>query len=142
MLLKVINVVGARPNFIKIGPIIDAMNGHPEQFSQRLVHTGQHYDERMSRVFFEDLHMPKPDIDLEVGSGSHAEQTARIMLAFEPVCMRERPVLMVVVGDVNSTLACTLTAKKLGIAVAHVEAGLHSRDMTMPEEINRLCRTR
>ncbi len=139
MLLKVINVVGARPNFMKIAPIIDAMNGHPEHFNHLLVHTGQHYDEHMSRAFFEDLGMPKPDIDLEVGSGSHAEQTARIMLAFEPVCLRERPDLVVVVGDVNCTLACTLTAKKLGIAVAHVEAGLRSRDMTMPEEINRLC---
>ncbi len=137
--MKILHVVGARPNFMKIAPIMAETARHPEQFSQRLVHTGQHYDERMSRAFFEDLRMPKPDIDLEVGSGSHAEQTARIMLAFEPVCMRERPDLVVVVGDVNSTLACALTAKKLGIAVAHVEAGLRSRDMTMPEEINRLC---
>ena len=103
------------------------------------MHTGQHYDERMSRSFFVDLGMPKPDIDLEVGSGSHAEQTARIMVEFEKVCLRENPDLVIVVGDVNSTMACTITAKKLGIKVAHVEAGLRSRDMGMPEEINRLC---
>jgi UDP-N-acetylglucosamine 2-epimerase (non-hydrolysing) len=103
------------------------------------VHTGQHYDERMSQSFFNDLGMPKPDVDLEVGSGSHAEQTAKIMVEFEKVCLRERPDLVIVVGDVNSTMACTITAKKLGIRVAHVEAGLRSRDMGMPEEINRLC---
>lgn len=137
--LKVINVVGARPNFMKMAPIIDAMNLFPDSFSHQLIHTGQHYDEQMSQSFFDDLGMPKPDINLEVGSGSHAEQTARIMMAFEPVCVRERPDLVIVVGDVNSTLACTLTAKKLGIQVAHVEAGLRSRDMSMPEEINRLC---
>lgn len=137
--MKVINVVGARPNFMKIAPIIEAMNGYPEHFQHRLVHTGQHYDERMSQVFFNDLGMPRPDIDLEVGSGSHAEQTARIMVEFEKVCASERPELVIVVGDVNSTLACTITAKKLGIKVAHVEAGLRSRDMSMPEEINRLC---
>lgn len=137
--MKVINVVGARPNFMKMAPIIEAMNRYPEQFEHLLVHTGQHYDERMSRSFFIDLGMPKPDIDLEVGSGSHAEQTARIMVEFEKVCLRETPDLVIVVGDVNSTMACAITAKKLGIRVAHVEAGLRSRDMTMPEEINRLC---
>lgn len=137
--VKVINVVGARPNFMKMAPIIEAMNRHPDRFAHRLVHTGQHYDERMSNTFFVDLGMPKPDIDLEVGSGSHAEQTARIMVEFEKVCLRERPDLVIVVGDVNSTMACTITAKKLGIKVAHVEAGLRSRDMSMPEEINRLC---
>jgi UDP-N-acetylglucosamine 2-epimerase (non-hydrolysing) len=137
--LKIINVAGARPNFMKIAPIIEALNRYPDRFQHTLVHTGQHYDERMSKVFFDDLGMPRPDIDLEVGSASHAEQTARIMLAFEPVCLEKCPDLVIVVGDVNSTLASALTAKKLGIAVAHVEAGLRSRDMTMPEEINRIC---
>lgn len=137
--MKIINIVGARPNFMKMAPIIEAMNRHPEHFDQILVHTGQHYDERMSKAFFEDLAMPRPDIDLEVGSGTHAEQTARIMVAFEKVCLEKRPDLVIVVGDVNSTMACTITAKKLGIKVAHVEAGLRSRDMDMPEEINRLC---
>jgi UDP-N-acetylglucosamine 2-epimerase (non-hydrolysing) len=136
---NVINVVGARPNFMKIAPIIEAMNRRPDCFRHRLVHTGQHYDERMSASFFADLGMPKPDVDLEVGSGSHAEQTARVMIEFEKVCLRDRPDLVVVVGDVNSTMACAITAKKLGIGVAHVEAGLRSRDMAMPEEINRLC---
>ena len=137
--LKVINVVGARPNFMKMAPIIEAMNRYPVQFQHRLIHTGQHYDERMSKSFFVDLGMPKPDMDLEVGSGSHAEQTARIMVEFEKVCIRESPDLVIVVGDVNSTMACAITAKKLGTKVAHVEAGLRSRDMSMPEEINRLC---
>jgi UDP-N-acetylglucosamine 2-epimerase (non-hydrolysing) len=138
-MLKVINVVGARPNFMKMAPIIEALNRRPDAFRHILVHTGQHYDERMSRAFFDDLGMPKPDIDLEIGSGSHAEQTARVMVEFEKVCLRERPDLVIVVGDVNSTMACAITAKKLGTAVAHVEAGLRSRDMSMPEEINRLC---
>jgi UDP-N-acetylglucosamine 2-epimerase (non-hydrolysing) len=137
--LRIINVVGARPNFMKMAPIIEAMNRHPERIQHLLVHTGQHYDEKMSQAFFNDLGMPKPDIDLEVGSGSHAEQTARIMVEFEKVCLREKPDLVIVVGDVNSTMACTITARKLGIRVAHVEAGLRSRDMAMPEEINRLC---
>ena len=137
--LKVINVVGARPNFMKMAPIIEAMNRYPGEIEHLLVHTGQHYDDRMSKSFFADLGMPMPDMDLEVGSGSHAEQTARIMVEFEKVCLQERPDLVIVVGDVNSTLACTITAKKLGIKVAHVEAGLRSRDMSMPEEINRLC---
>mgnify|MGYP001075422335 CR=1 FL=1 len=137
--LTIINVVGARPNFMKMAPIIEAMNRYPQRIRHLLVHTGQHYDERMSQSFFVDLGMPVPDINLEVGSGSHAEQTAKIMIAFEQVCLREKPDLVVVVGDVNSTMACTITAKKLGIKVAHVEAGLRSRDMSMPEEINRLC---
>lgn len=137
--MKVINVAGARPNFMKIAPIIEAMNRYPDVIEHRLVHTGQHYDETMSKAFFDDLGMPKPDVDLGVGSGSHAEQTARIMVAFEKVCLQDRPDLVIVVGDVNSTMACTITAKKLGIQVAHVEAGLRSRDMGMPEEINRLC---
>lgn len=136
--MKIINVVGARPNFMKMAPIVEAMNKHPE-IEHLLVHTGQHYDERMSKAFFDDLGMPKPDIDLNIGSGSHAEQTAKVMVAFEEVCLREKPDLVIVVGDVNSTMACAITAKKLGIRVAHVEAGLRSRDMGMPEEINRLC---
>ncbi len=138
-MLKIINVVGARPNFMKIAPIIQAMNRHPDRIKHLLVHTGQHYDEKMSTVFFDELGMPKPDMDLGIGSGSHALQTAGVMVAFEKVCLEERPDLVVVVGDVNSTMACTITAKKLGIKVAHVEAGLRSRDMDMPEEINRLC---
>jgi len=133
------NVVGARPNFMKMAPIIEAMNRSPERFRHLLVHTGQHYDEKMSRSFFSDLGMPKPDMNLEVGSGSHAEQTARIMVEFEKVCLEQEPDVVIVVGDVNSTMACAITAKKLGIKVAHVEAGLRSRDMSMPEEINRLC---
>lgn len=137
--MKVLNIVGARPNFMKMAPIIEAMNRYPEQIHHFLVHTGQHYDEKMSKSFFVDLGMPKPDINLEVGSGSHAEQTAKIMVEFEKVCLQVNPNLVIVVGDVNSTMACTITAKKLGIKVAHVEAGLRSRDMTMPEEINRLC---
>ncbi len=138
-MLKIINVVGARPNFMKIAPLIDAMKDHPGRIDTMLVHTGQHYDEKMSKTFFEDLGMPRPDIDLEVGSGTHAEQTGKVMIAFEQVCLKEKPDLVVVVGDINSTMACTITAKKLGIRVAHVEAGLRSRDMTMPEELNRLC---
>jgi UDP-N-acetylglucosamine 2-epimerase (non-hydrolysing) len=138
-MLKVLNVVGARPNFMKMAPIIEAMNRHPGKFEHALVHTGQHYDERMSKSFFVELGMPRPDIDLEVGSGSHAQQTARIMVEFEKVCLERAPDLVIVVGDVNSTMACAITARKLGIRVAHVEAGLRSRDMSMPEEINRLC---
>ena len=124
---------------MKMAPIIEALDHYPEQFEHLLVHTGQHYDQRMSKSFFEDLGMPRPDINLEVGSGSHAEQTAKIMMAFEKVCLEHNPDLVIVVGDVNSTMACTITAKKLGIRVAHVEAGLRSGDMDMPEEINRLC---
>ena len=130
-------VVGARPNFMKMAPILSALRGHPE-IRPFLVHTGQHYDEDMSRVFFVDLGMPAPDRDLEVGSDTHARQTARIMTAFDEL-LDERPSqLVVVVGDVNSTLACSLVAVKRGVPVAHVEAGLRSRDRTMPEEINRL----
>ncbi len=137
--MKIISVVGARPNFMKMAPIINAMNQYPNEFDHMLVHTGQHYDDRMSRTFFEDLGMPRPAIDLEVGSGSHAEQTARVMVEFEKVCLNHKPDLVIVVGDVNSTMACAITAKKLDIKVAHVEAGLRSRDMSMPEEINRIC---
>jgi len=139
---KFIVVAGARPNFMKIAPIMAAFANRDAARGQvvtKLVHTGQHYDRRMSDDFFSDLGIPDPDINLAVGSGSHAEQTARVMIAFEQVCIEEKPDWVVVVGDVNSTLACSVTARKLGIKVAHVEAGLRSRDMSMPEEINRLC---
>jgi UDP-N-acetylglucosamine 2-epimerase (non-hydrolysing) len=137
--MKILNVVGARPNMMKMAPIVAALARHADEFTQLLIHTGQHYDARLSKVFFEELGLPRPDIDLEVGSGSHAMQTGRIMIAFEEICLKEQPDLVIVVGDVNSTIACAITAKKLGIQVAHVEAGLRSRDMSMPEEINRLC---
>ncbi len=134
---KIINVVGARPNFMKIAPIMEAMLKEPA-FEPLLVHTGQHYDEEMSQLFFKQLGIPKPAIDLEVGSASHAQQTAEIMRRFEPVLLEHKPQLVLVVGDVNSTIACTLVAAKLHIKVAHVEAGLRSFDRGMPEEINRL----
>jgi UDP-N-acetylglucosamine 2-epimerase (non-hydrolysing) len=123
---------------MKTAPVMAAMTRRPDEFEQLLVHTGQHYDFEMSEIFFRDLAMPAPDRFLDVGSGSHAEQTARIMLAFEPVVQDWRPDWVVVVGDVNSTVACALVCAKLGVPVAHVEAGLRSRDRTMPEEINRL----
>ncbi len=137
MKIKVMNVVGARPNFMKIAPIISEMNKHPE-FELKLLHTGQHYDAEMSRFFFEDLRIPEPDIYLGVGSGNHGEQTGKIMIEFEKVLLDEKPDLVLVVGDVNSTIACGLVAVKLGVKFAHVEAGLRSFDRTMPEEINRL----
>jgi UDP-N-acetylglucosamine 2-epimerase (non-hydrolysing) len=135
--MKIVNVVGARPNFMKMAPLIEAMRAYPS-IQSLLVHTGQHYDENMSKLFFDNLGLPVPDICLEVGSASHAVQTASVMVEFEKVLLRERPDLTVVVGDVNSTIACALTSVKLGIPVAHVEAGLRSRDRTMPEEINRV----
>jgi UDP-N-acetylglucosamine 2-epimerase (non-hydrolysing) len=134
---KITLVAGARPNFMKIAPILRALD-HLNRINQLLVHTGQHYDYEMSQAFFDDLEIRRPDHFLEVGSSGHAVQTAAIMVAFEKVCLAERPDVVVVVGDVNSTVACALVAKKLGIAVAHVEAGLRSRDLTMPEEINRM----
>jgi UDP-N-acetylglucosamine 2-epimerase (non-hydrolysing) len=137
-MLKVIIVAGARPNFMKVAPIVDAMKRRDTDFQPLLVHTGQHYDAAMSEAFFRDLEMPEPDVYLGVGSGSHAQQTSSIMQAFEPVVVKEQPDWVVVVGDVNSTLACALVSVKLGVKVAHVEAGLRSRDRTMPEEINRL----
>ncbi|HEY6189696.1 MAG TPA: UDP-N-acetylglucosamine 2-epimerase (non-hydrolyzing) [Pyrinomonadaceae bacterium] len=137
-MLKVLNVVGARPNFMKVAPIVEAMKRREAEFTPLLLHTGQHYDEGMSDAFFRDLGLPKPDVYLGVGSGSHAAQTAAVMQSFEPVVISEQPDWVVVVGDVNSTLACALVCAKLGIRVAHVEAGLRSRDRTMPEEINRL----
>ncbi len=137
-MLKVINVVGARPNFMKAAPVVEAMGRRAEEFAPLVVHTGQHYDAAMSDAFFRDLALPAPDVHLEVGSGSHARQTAAVMERFEPVVLREKPDWVVVVGDVNSTLACALVCAKLSVKVAHVEAGLRSRDRTMPEEINRL----
>jgi UDP-N-acetylglucosamine 2-epimerase (non-hydrolysing) len=167
--VKLLHVVGTRPNFMKVAAVISAANRwnqsggqdpitlkwrsynlHFEErrfrrdreenvrFEQVLVHTGQHYDEQMSRVFFDELGLPRPDYDLEIGSGTHAQQTARVMMALEPIIKNEAPDVVVTVGDVNSTLAGALTAAKLGVPVAHVEAGLRSRDRTMPEELNRL----
>ena len=138
MPLKVLNIAGARPNFMKVAPIYAEMKRRGEEFVPMIVHTGQHYDTAMSDSFFEDLGMPKPDVHLGVGSGSHAVQTAKIMTGFEPVVLREKPDWVLVVGDVNSTIACALVCAKLGIKVAHVEAGLRSRDRAMPEEINRI----
>ncbi|MCW5840828.1 MAG: UDP-N-acetylglucosamine 2-epimerase (non-hydrolyzing) [Caldilinea sp.] len=135
---RILHVVGARPNFMKIAPIMEEMAQHPQTFEQILVHTGQHYDANMSQIFFDDLGMPKPDVNLEVGSGSHAQQTAQIMQRFEPVLLEYRPDWLIVPGDVNSTVACALVASKLGIKVAHVESGLRSFDRSMPEEINRI----
>lgn len=138
---KIVHVVGARPNFMKIAPVMKAI-GRADFAEQKLVHTGQHYDIAMSDVFFSDLGMPHPDIHLGVGSGSHAEQTARVMVGFEKVCLEERPALVVVAGDVNSTLACAIDCAKLRIPCAHVEAGLRSFDMSMPEEVNRIVTDR
>jgi UDP-N-acetylglucosamine 2-epimerase (non-hydrolysing) len=135
--IKIINVVGARPNFMKIAPIMRAM-GKSRLFEPVLLHTGQHYDQKMSESFFKDLDIPEPNISLGVGSGSHAQQTARIMTAFEKVLIKEKPNLVLVVGDVNSTLACSIVSAKLKMPVAHVEAGLRSYDRKMPEEINRI----
>ncbi|MFB3904129.1 MAG: non-hydrolyzing UDP-N-acetylglucosamine 2-epimerase [Acidobacteriota bacterium] len=135
---RILSVVGARPNFMKIAPILLELDRRNGSFDSRLVHTGQHYDQAMSEVFFQELGIKAPDYNLNVGSGSHAVQTAEIMRRFEEVCRLEKPDLVVVGGDVNSTLACSLTAAKMLISVAHVEAGLRSCDRTMPEEINRI----
>lgn len=136
-MLKLLHIVGARPNFMKVAPVIRAARAHGG-LSQVLVHTGQHYDHAMSDAFFRDLDLPAPDVNLEVGSASHAVQTGRIMMAFEPVLDQVRPDWVLVYGDVNSTVACALVAAKKGVRIAHVEAGLRSRDRTMPEELNRL----
>lgn len=135
---KIISVVGARPNFMKVAPIHKAFQKYPDKVQHLICHTGQHYDEKMSKVFFDDLELPRPHFYLGIGSGSHAEQTGRIMIEFEKVLLAEKPDLVIVVGDVNSTIACTLTASKLHIKTAHVESGLRSNDRSMPEEINRL----
>lgn len=134
--MQILHVVGARPNFIKAAPVTAALAA--QGGSQTIVHTGQHYDAQMSGVFFKELGLPEPDINLEVGSGSHAFQTAQIMQRFEPVVLERKPDLVVVYGDVNSTVAAALVCAKLMIPVAHVEAGLRSGDRSMPEEINRL----
>jgi len=135
--LKILNIVGARPNLPKIAPLMREMQRHPE-IDPILVHTGQHYDEKLSDIFFRQMGIPAPHVNLEVGSGSHASQTAEILKRVEPVLLERRPDLVLVVGDVNSTIAVSLAAIKLGIPVAHVEAGLRSFDRTMPEEINRV----
>lgn len=141
--LKTIIVAGARPNFMKVAPLMKRIAEHnrtakSDRFDVRLVHTGQHYDQKMSEVFFKELGIPEPDINLGIGSGSQAAQTAGVMTGFEPVCLKEAPQWVIVVGDVNSTVACTLVCAKMGIRVAHVEAGLRSFDRAMPEEINRI----
>ena len=138
---KLIHVVGARPNFMKIAPLMKAVE-RCGRLQQVLVNTGQHYDENMAGGFFTELGMPRPHRDLGVGSGSHATQTARVMIGFEEVCLEERPDLVVVVGDVNSTMAAAIVAAKLVIPVAHVEAGLRSFDPEMPEEVNRVVADR
>ncbi len=145
--MKIISVVGARPNFMKIAPFIHAIDAHnasspAEQIEHILVHTGQHYDDRMSKVFFESLGIPDADIHMNIGSGTHAEQVGHTMIAFEKVLKKEKPDWVVVVGDVNATLACSVTAKKEHIKVCHIEAGLRSGDMNMPEEVNRLVTDR
>jgi UDP-N-acetylglucosamine 2-epimerase (non-hydrolysing) len=144
--MKIISVVGARPNFMKIAPFIRAIKEHNinggEHIDHVLVHTGQHYDDKMSKAFFEALDIPEADINLGVGSGSHAEQVGRTMIEFEKVVRQENPDWVVVVGDVNATCACSITAKKEHVKCAHIEAGLRSRDMAMPEEINRLVTDR
>jgi UDP-N-acetylglucosamine 2-epimerase (non-hydrolysing) len=136
--MKIVLVAGARPNFMKVAPIIRELRKHEDVFDWRLVHTGQHFDHGMSDVFFEELGIPQPHFHMGAGGGSHSEQTARIMVAFERYCNECRPDLVIVVGDVDSTLACAIVTKKMQILLAHVEAGLRSCDMTMPEEINRM----
>ena len=136
-MVKIVSIVGTRPNFIKIAPLVNEMSKHKE-IKQMLVHTGQHYDKSMSRAFFDDLGIPKPDANLGVGSASDVTQTARIMLKLEKVLRKEKPDLTIVVGDVNSTFAAAVAAKKCGVKVAHVESGLRSFDTAMPEEINRI----
>lgn len=139
--MKIVSVVGARPNFMKVAPFCQALKAYPE-VKHILVHTGQHYDVRMSEAFFKDLGIPSPDINLEIGSGSHAEQVGKTMIAFEKVLQEEKPDWVVVLGDVNATIACSVTAKKEHIKVAHIEAGLRSWDIDMPEEVNRLVTDR
>ena len=147
--MKIISIVGARPNFMKIAPFIHEINDYNKLITHnskfiihKLVHTGQHYDDRMSKAFFEELNIPNADINLGIGSGTHAEQVGNTMIAFEKVLIQEKPDWIIVVGDVNATLACSVTAKKLHIKVCHIEAGLRSGDEKMPEEINRLVTDR
>jgi len=136
--MKIITVAGARPNFIKIAPLCRAFNKKKDRFEHLICHTGQHFDKNMSKIFFEQLEMPEPDFNLGVSGGSHADQTARIMLEFEKIMNQHKPDLILVPGDVNSTLACSVVASKLGTKIGHVEAGLRSFDRGMPEEINRI----
>jgi UDP-N-acetylglucosamine 2-epimerase (non-hydrolysing) len=138
MKLRIVNVVGARPNFMKMAPLMVEYRKHLARFDPVLVHTGQHYDANMSKLFFDQLHLPEPDVYLGIGSGTHAEQTARVMVEMERLLLAKPADLVVVVGDVNSTMAATIVAAKLCIPVAHVEAGLRSNDRAMPEEVNRL----
>src|ERR1700710_2515816 len=140
--MRILYVVGTRPNFVKTAPVIAAMSSRLPEGRHAIVHTGQHYDRLMSEVFLEQLGVPAPDHMLEVGSGTHAEQTARTMERLEPVLLEERPDLVFVPGDVNSTLAAALTAVKLGFPLAHIESGLRSFDLTMPEEVNRIVADR
>jgi UDP-N-acetylglucosamine 2-epimerase (non-hydrolysing) len=144
--MKIISIVGARPNFMKIAPFIRSIEAFNKKNNNNikhiLLHTGQHYDDRMSKLFFEELNIPEADINLDIGSGSHAEQVGYTMIEFEKVLYLEKPDWVVVVGDVNATLACSVTAKKMNIKCCHIEAGLRSGDMTMPEEINRLVTDR
>ena len=135
---KVFLVAGARPNFMKVAPVWEKMKQYPDRFDPLLIHTGQHYDDTMSRVFLQDLELPEPDVHLGVGSASQAVQTAKIMISFEEVVKEKKPDLIMVVGDVNSTLACALVGAKLHLPVAHIEAGLRSYDRYMPEEVNRV----
>src|SRR5437867_1402683 len=141
ILKTIVHVVGARPNFMKIAPIMEALRAETRA-RQVLVNTGQHYDEAMAAGFLRELQLPTPDRDLGVGSASHAVQTAKVMMAFEELCLSDRPDLVVVVGDVNSTMAASLVAAKLVIPLAHVEAGLRSFDRNMPEEVNRIVTDR
>ena len=131
-------VAGARPNFMKIAPLVRALRTAGADLGFKIIHTGQHYAHELNDVFFDELGIPAPDVLLGAGSGSHAQQTAKIMVSFEETCQKQRPDCVLVVGDVNSTLACSIVAKKLCIPVAHVEAGLRSGDMAMPEEVNRI----
>ena len=135
--MKIISVASARPNFMKVAPLLEEFTKH-DQIESQLLHTGQHYDYEMSKIFFDELGIPKPDHHLGVGSGTHAEQTAKVMVEFEKVLDSEKPDWVIVVGDVNPTMACTIVANKKGVKVAHVEAGLRSYDRNMPEEINRV----
>lgn len=136
--MKIITVAGARPNFIKIAPLNRAFKKRADKFNHLICHTGQHFDKNMSKIFFDELEMPEPDFNLGVGGGTHADQTARIMIEFEKIMNQEKPDLILVPGDVNSTLACSVVASKMGIPIGHVEAGLRSFDRSMPEEINRI----
>jgi len=139
---KIMSVVGARPNFMKIAPFVRELSRFPDVFTHTLVHTGQHYDVSMSQSFFQALNIPAPDVDLEIGSGTHAEQVGRTMMSFEKVVQERKPDWIVVIGDVNATCACSITAKKEHIALAHIESGLRSFDLDMPEEVNRMVTDR